>query len=91
MRYVSQVGHFYHPQTNDLLEPRNRTVTDMLSMYIFGYHSEWAIALPLSPLPYLIYDLPHHETAGYSTYDLLFRRDPLLAFDTALPSASTHS
>ena len=72
----------YHPQTNGLTERLNRTLTDMLSMYVSDDHSDWDIALPFVTFAY---NSSRHETAGYSPFYLLFGRDPLLPFDTLLP------
>lgn len=74
----------YHPQTNGLTERLNRTLTDMLAMYVSDDHRDWDISLPFVTFAY---NSSRHDTAGYSPFYLLFGRDPLLPFDTLLPTA----
>lgn len=75
----------YHPQTNGLTERLNRTLTDMLSMYVARDHRDWD-----APLPYVTfaYNSSRHDTAGYSPFYLLFGREPRLPMDTLLPEST---
>lgn len=73
----------YHPQTNGLTERLNRTITDMLSMYVSSDHRDWDAALPFVTFAY---NSSRHDTALYSPFYLLFGRDPTLPFDTLLPT-----
>lgn len=76
----------YHPQTNGLTERFNRTLTDMLSMYVSNDHHDWDIALPYVTFAY---NSSRHATAGFSPFYLLYGREPTLPLDTVLPSAAT--
>lgn len=73
----------YHPQTNGLTERLNRTITDMLSMYVSADHRDWDVALPYVTFAY---NSSRHDTAGYSPFYLLFGREPALPLDTVLPA-----
>lgn len=73
----------YHPQTNGLTERLNRTLTDMLAMYVSTDHRDWDIALPFVTFAY---NSSRHDTAGYSPFYLLYGRDPTLPFDTLVPN-----
>lgn len=79
----------YHPQTNGLTERLNRTLTDMLAMYVSEDHRDWDINLPFVTFAY---NSSRHDTAGYSPFYLLFGYDPPLPMDTILhPHADTSS
>lgn len=73
----------YHLQTNGLTECLNRTLTDMLSMYVSSDHTDWDIALPFDAFAY---NSSRYETAGYSPFYLLFGHHLLLPFNTLLSS-----
>lgn len=73
----------YHPQTNGLTERLNRTLTDMLAMYVPGNYHDWDAALPCITFAY---NSSRHETAGFSPFYLLYGCDPVLPFDTLLSS-----
>lgn len=45
-------------------------------------HKDWDVVLPYVTFTY---NSSHHNTAGYSPFDLLFGRDPVLPLDTSLP------
>ncbi|KAK8756781.1 hypothetical protein V5799_000517 [Amblyomma americanum] len=75
----------YHPQTNGLTERLNRTLTDMLSMYVSPDHRDWDVALPYVTFAY---NSSRHDTTGYSPFYLLFGRHPALPLDTLLPSST---
>lgn len=75
----------YHPQTNGLTERFNKTLTDMLAMYVSTDHRDWDV-----PLPYITfaYNSSRLDTAGYSPFFLLFDREPSLPLDTMLPDST---
>lgn len=47
-RTIHRTTTAYHPQTNGLTERFNRTLGDMLTMYVASDHSNWDDVLPLS-------------------------------------------
>lgn len=75
----------YHPQTNGLTERLNRTLTDMLAMYVSPDHRDWDVALPYVTFAY---NSSRHDTAGYSPFYLLYGREPHLPLDTLLPPSA---
>lgn len=77
-----KIATSYHPQTNGLTERLNRTLTDMLSMYVSDDHRDWDVALPYVTFAY---NSSRHDTAGYSPFYLLYGREPVLPLDTLLP------
>lgn len=79
-----QLATAYHPQTNGLTERLNRTLTEMLALYVSDDHRDWDVALPYITFAY---NSSRHDTAGFSPFYLLYGRDPTLPFDTLLPSA----
>lgn len=83
-----KIATAYHPQTNGLTERLNRTLTDMLAMYVSDDHRDWDAALPYITFAY---NSSRHDTAGFSPFYLLYGRDPVLPFDTLLPSDTQFS
>lgn len=75
----------YHPQTNGLTERTNRTLTNMLSMYVESDHKNWD-----SVLPFITYafNTSKHEVTGYSPFFLLYARPPRYTLDTIFPFSS---
>lgn len=71
----------YHPQTNGLCERFNRTLADMLSMYVSTDHRDWD-----EFLPYVVfgYNSSQHETTGFTPFFLLHGREPTLPIDASL-------
>lgn len=78
----------YHPQTNGLTERLNRTLTNMLAMYVSKDHKDWDIHLPFVTFAY---NSSRHDTAGFSPFYLLFGYDPPLPMDTMLQSDAPSS
>lgn len=72
----------YHPQTNGLTERTNRTLTNMLSMYVAADHKNWDGVLPFITYAY---NTAKHEITGYAPFFLLHARAPLCFLDTILP------
>ncbi|UYV74125.1 K02A2.6-like [Cordylochernes scorpioides] len=69
----------YHPQTNGQTERMNRTLTDMISMYIDEKHQNWDVILPFVTFAY---NSSVQETTGYSPYFLIHGREPLTFLDS---------
>lgn len=72
----------YHPQTNGLTERFNRTLGDMLSMYISSDHSNWDMVLPFVTYAY---NTATQATTSFSPFFLLYGRAPSCLIDTILP------
>lgn len=72
----------YHPQTNGLTERTNRTLTNMLSMYVDADHKNWDAVLPFVTYAY---NTAKHEVTGYAPFFLLYVRNPRSFLDTLLP------
>lgn len=85
---VHKLTTSYHPQTNGLTERLNRTLTDMLSMYVSDDHSDWDVALPYVTFAY---NSSRLDTAGYSPFYLLFGREPTLPLDTLIQQTAPRS
>lgn len=73
----------YHPQTNGLTERLNRTLSEMMSMYVAENHTNWDAIVPYVTFAY---NTARQSTTGFSPYYLLFAREPLTTLDTILPS-----
>lgn len=72
----------YHPQTNGLSERTNRTLTNMLAMYVSSDHKNWDGVLPFITYAY---NTAKHEMTGYAPLFLLYMRLPGSFLDTILP------
>lgn len=72
----------YHPQTNGITERLNRTLGDMLSMYVSANQSKWDLALPFVTFAY---NTATQTTTGFSPFFLLYGREPSSTIDTILP------
>lgn len=83
-RSASQFRHAtsYHPQTNGLTERVNRTLVNMLAMYVDSKHKNWDAILPFMTYAY---NTALHETTGFSPFYLLYIRPPRTTLDTILP------
>lgn len=81
-RIVHRTSTAYHPQTNGLTERFNRTLGDMLSMYIDSDHSNWDVVLPFVTYAY---NTATQSTTGFSPFFLLYGREPSSTLDTILP------
>ncbi|UYV73812.1 K02A2.6-like, partial [Cordylochernes scorpioides] len=68
----------YHPQTNGLTERLNRTLINMLSMYVNTDQKNWDEILPFITHAY---NTTIQETAGYSPFFLMFGREPTSLLD----------
>jgi hypothetical protein len=78
----------YHPQTNGLTERLNKTIADMLSMYINDKHDDWDLMLPYVTFAY---NSASQDTTGYSPFFLMYCREPLAFIDILLKYPSESS
>lgn len=72
----------YHPQTNGLTERLNRTLADMLSMYIDLNHKTWDEILPYATFAY---NTAMQETTRFTPFELVFGRQVTTTLDAMLP------
>ncbi|GFW00968.1 transposon Tf2-9 polyprotein [Trichonephila clavipes] len=72
----------YHPQTNGLTERFNKTLADMLSMYVDVEQKNWDGILPFVTFAY---NTAKQETTGFTPFYLLHGREAETTLDTMLP------
>ncbi|UYV77636.1 hypothetical protein LAZ67_15001781, partial [Cordylochernes scorpioides] len=72
----------YHPQTNGLTERLNKTLTDMISMYVDVDQKNWDNILPYVTFAY---NTARQETTGYSPFFLVHGREVETPLDSILP------
>jgi hypothetical protein len=72
----------YHAQTNGLTERFNRTLANMLSMYVNQEHKDWDEILPYVTFAY---NTSVQETTGYSPFFLLHAREPITPIEATFP------
>ncbi|UYV63976.1 hypothetical protein LAZ67_2006231, partial [Cordylochernes scorpioides] len=72
----------YHPQTNGLTERLNKTLTDMISMYVDVDQKSWDSILPYVTFAY---NTARQETTGYSSFFLVHGREVETPLDSILP------
>ncbi|UYV66672.1 K02A2.6-like, partial [Cordylochernes scorpioides] len=71
----------YHPQTNGLTERLNKTLADMLSMYVDVEQRNWDAVLPYVTFAY---NTSQQESSGFSPFYLIHGRDVETPLDTIL-------
>ncbi|GFT95393.1 transposon Ty3-I Gag-Pol polyprotein [Trichonephila clavipes] len=71
----------YHPQTNELTERFNKTLEDMLSMYVGVEQTNWDEILFVT----FAYYTAKQETTGYTPFYLLHGREAEITLDTVFP------
>lgn len=78
----------YHPQTNGLTERLNKTIADMISMYVNVEHKNWD-----DVLPYVIfaYNTAVQETTGFTPFRLVHGREVTTMLDAMLLPAGTEA
>lgn len=81
-RIIHRTTTAYHPQTNGMTERFNRTLGDMLAMYVASDQTKWDHVLPF--LTYA-YNTATQTTTGFSPFFLLYGREPFSTMDTILP------
>lgn len=72
----------YHPQTNGLTERLNRTIADMLSMYVDLEHKTWDQILPYATCAY---NTAPQETTRVTPFQLVYGRTVTATLDAMLP------
>ncbi|GFX20351.1 retrovirus-related Pol polyprotein from transposon 412 [Trichonephila clavipes] len=72
----------YHLQTNGLTERFNKTLADMLSMYVDVEQKNWDEILPFVTFAY---NTAKQETTGFTPFHLLHGREAETTLDTMLP------
>ncbi|GBN12921.1 Transposon Ty3-I Gag-Pol polyprotein [Araneus ventricosus] len=72
----------YHPQTNGLTERFNKTLADMLSMYVDVEQRNWDQILPFVTFAY---NTSRQETTGLTPFYLLHGREAETTLDTIFP------
>ncbi|GBN02002.1 hypothetical protein AVEN_167817-1 [Araneus ventricosus] len=72
----------YHQQTNGLTERFNKTLADMLSMYVDVEQRNWDAILPSLTFAY---NSAKQDTTGFSSFFLVHGRDIETPFDVILP------
>ncbi|GFW54888.1 transposon Tf2-11 polyprotein [Trichonephila clavipes] len=72
----------YHPQTNGLTERFNKTLADMLSMYVDVEQKNWDEILPFVTFAY---NTAKQETTCFTPFYLLHGREAETTLDTMLP------
>lgn len=80
----------YHPQTNGLTERLNKTLADMLAMYVDVGHKTWDEVLPYVTFAY---NTAPQETTQMTPFELVFARPASTMLDAMLPhvdDGSTH-
>lgn len=68
----------YHPQTNGLTERFNKTMAEMLSMYVNSNHNDWDDYLPFVAFAY---NTSYHESIGDTPFYIVHGRDPKMPDD----------
>ncbi|UYV72384.1 hypothetical protein LAZ67_9002893, partial [Cordylochernes scorpioides] len=72
----------YHPQTNGLTERLNKTLTDMISVYVDVDQKNWDNILPYVTFAY---NTARQETTGYSPFFLVHGQEVETPLDSILP------
>ena len=72
----------YHPQTNGLTERLNKTLADMLSMYVDVDQRNWDAILPFITFAY---NTSKQESTKFSPFFLIHGREATTTLETCLP------
>lgn len=72
----------YHPQTNGLTERLNKTIADMLCMYVDVEHKNWDTILPYITFAY---NTARQETTKMTPFALVHGREVTTMLDAMLP------
>ncbi|UYV78461.1 hypothetical protein LAZ67_16001479 [Cordylochernes scorpioides] len=75
----------YYPQTNGLTERLNRTIADMLSMYMDLDKKNWDEMLPFITFAY---NTARQESTGFTPFFLVHGREAETTLDTIFPYSS---
>jgi hypothetical protein len=71
----------YHPRTDGTTERQNKTMADMISMYVSKGFDDWDQTLPHVTMAY---NSSQHASTGYTPYHLLFGREARFPVDVVL-------
>lgn len=71
----------YHPQTNGLTERLNKTIADMISMYVEVQHKAWDEVLPYITFAY---NTAVQETTRFTRFRLVYGREVRTMLDAML-------
>lgn len=77
----------YHPQTNGLTERLNKTLADMLSMYVDVQQKTWDEILPYVTFAY---NTATQETIRFTPFRLVYGREVQTMLDAMLPFEEEH-
>ncbi|KAM7299240.1 DDE-type integrase/transposase/recombinase [Ixodes scapularis] len=72
----------YHPQTNGLTKRLNKTIADMISMYVDVEHKTWDEVLPYITFAY---NTAAQEKTGFTPFELAHGRKVTTMLDAMLP------
>ncbi len=72
----------YHPQCDGLVERFNKTLCNILSMYVSSNQQDWDLFLPAALCAY--HCSPCTESSTFSLFILLYSREPRLPADISL-------
>lgn len=75
----------YHPQTNGLTERLNKTIADMISMYVDVQHKTWDEILPYITFAY---NTATQETTRFTPFRLVYGREARTMLDVMLPCST---
>ncbi|UYV76764.1 hypothetical protein LAZ67_14001975 [Cordylochernes scorpioides] len=81
-RIIHRTTTAYHPQTNGLTERLNKTIADMLSMYVDVNQKDWDEILPFVTFAY---NTAKQESTGFSPFYLVHGREAETPLDLLFP------
>ncbi|UYV60240.1 hypothetical protein LAZ67_1000522 [Cordylochernes scorpioides] len=73
----------YHPQTNGLTERLNKTLANMIAMYVSVEQKDWDIILPYVTFAY---NTAKQDTTGFTPFKLIHGREAETTVDTLFPN-----
>lgn len=77
----------YHPQTNGLTERLNKTLADMISMYVDVQQKTWDEILPYVTFAY---NTASQETTRFTPFRLVYGREVQTMLDAMMPFEEDH-
>ncbi|UYV70147.1 hypothetical protein LAZ67_7001968, partial [Cordylochernes scorpioides] len=73
----------YHPQTNGLTERLNKTLANMIAMYVSVEQKDWDVILPYVTFAY---NTAKQDTTGFTPFKLIHGREVETTVDTLFPN-----
>ncbi|UYV84721.1 hypothetical protein LAZ67_X003197 [Cordylochernes scorpioides] len=73
----------YHPQTNGLTERLNKTLANMIAMYVSVEQKDWKVFLPYVTFAY---NTAKQDTTGFTPFKLIHGREAEITVDTLFPN-----